>query len=217
MKKLYLLLTISTFVVIFFHAHATAIVSNPDPTVWGNDVGTELWTPNAVIFKSSYSDLLGSLGYPSVSGFYFESFPNELIQIFGTEDQPPPQNAAVLFNDGIVVDLDTMEVQSAFLNRGTNIGFFFAFQTDPNAGPIFLFTQSSLNGPLGDRVSAFPALDDPSTFLLVFDSEGTPIDVEFISGLTPVSPVPEPSTLLLLGSGLTGFAGFCSKRFWKNR
>jgi hypothetical protein len=191
-----------------------ATIANPDPTTWGNDDGSELWKPNELVFKASIYDYLGSLGFPSVSGFYFEPFPNELIQIFGTEDQPPSQNAAISFNDGIVVDLDTNEVQSNFVDHGTNIGFFFGFQTDPNIVPVFFFTQSSLNGQFGDRVSTFPSLSDPNTYLLAFDWDGTPIEMEVISGLTPV---PEPSTWMLIGAGLIGLTGSVKKRFLKKR
>jgi hypothetical protein len=61
-----------------------------------------------------------------------------------------------------------------------------------------------------------PFAVDPSSFLGEFAPDGTPLAVDNISGsvtATPsTTPVPEPSSLLLLGSGFLALGGFARKR-----
>ena len=57
---------------------------------------------------------------------------------------------------------------------------------------------------------------DPSSFFGEFDAAGDPLGVDLISGSVTATPstatVPEPSSLLLLGSGFLALGGFARKR-----
>jgi hypothetical protein len=71
----------------------------------------------------------------------------------------------------------------------------------------------------GDLTGAFTSWDLPTftggrNLQIVYDYVSDDVFLQVMGGGT--QPVPEPSTLLLLGSGLLGAAGFLRRRFKKN-
>jgi hypothetical protein len=72
----------------------------------------------------------------------------------------------------------------------------------------------------GDLTGAFtnwdlPTLTEGRSLQIVYDYVSDDLFLQVMGGST--QPVPESSTLLLLGSGLLGAAGFMRRRFKKNR
>lgn len=196
-------LIIMVFAVLFISVGAEATIINPNPATLGNDNGTELFLHGTSALSVEIFDLFGTL-LPTGSrfGFYFASSPSTLITVFDGFDQTPTQSALINFNLGRVTDVDAGALQSLFTPQAGPIGFF--LQT-PGTSSSTLYTQAALN-PFGlDLAATFPSLSDPSFYLIGFETaRETVLAFELVG---PLQPVPEPSTMLLVGAGLLAAYG----------
>lgn len=197
-------------------------ISNPDPAIWGADDGTELWVRSdptvSIVGAQEDRDNPGSAGIFSAFAFYFVSDPTNLIGIFGPGDQePPPPQATIDFGLGQVRVAGV--VVSTFTDLGTPIGFAYGYDHDYDVAtaPLILSTDPShpSHSTSGDAAATFPQLAD----LIGFEGPAIPpgesettvlLAYEIVAGITPV---PEPTSLLLLGCGLAALAGFGRKKF----
>src|SRR3972149_2057535 len=220
MKKICLFFLFSTRVVLILPGNGRATtMTNPNPALFAEDDGSQLFIPNSSVFSVEYFDLAGSIGYFSAFGFYFSSAPSTLIPIFGAADQgiSGSQVAKIDLAAGTVYDLDNSTVQSTFTNApGTSIGFFLHVDDDPSTPASFLrlYTESSLNSGGLDAAGTFPVLTDPTTYGIsfIYPQLGTFLSFHVVGGGGGITPVTEPSTLLLIGSGLVGLAAYGKKR-----
>lgn len=206
MKRAMRVFTVFFAAIILFAGTAGATIVNPNPAVWEDDQGASLFDPTGVSINIEVFDYLGGL-VGTTFGFYFEGDSTNRVTVFGSEDQTTPsdpQTALINFGTGFVWDADDSVFQSFFSPSAANIGFFLT-----RVGTT-LFSEPGLNPSDADIFAAFKSISSPHTYLLGFESlAGNTVYFEVVSG---VAAVPEPSTLVLLGSGLTAFAILARKR-----
>lgn len=209
MKKRGLIILIAVVGMLMSFGIASAVPVFPG---YGADDGTQLFTPSSSVLSIELYDL-GGVATNSVFGFYFEGDSANRHAIFGSEDETvlfsDIQLAVINFGTGNIVDLDDVNIQDSFTPMpGKDIGFYFSI------GGATVFTEPALNGGI-DLAATLPKMADPDTYRLWFsiDQIDLTLAVEEVRGISPASaPVPEPGTLLLLGSGLVGVFVYKKKR-----
>ncbi|MBA3015834.1 MAG: PEP-CTERM sorting domain-containing protein [Proteobacteria bacterium] len=90
---------------------------------------------------------------------------------------------------------------------GNVFGFYFSGAQNPNS---FFYTDAFYNG--GIEYVSIDYTPYVASIRFDFGNNGT---IDAIINTTDVAPVPEPATMLLLGTGLVGLAGTTRKRMKK--
>jgi hypothetical protein len=205
MKKL--LIVLIAVLLHFSTGSVSATIVNPNPVMWGNDNGSETFSPGLFAGTVELYDILGGLGAGTTFGFYFIDNPGDLITVFDPADQTMSgnvQSATINFGTGVVRDADAgFSLQDLFPVSTSDIGFFLSIET--LAGIDTIYTEHVLNPLLLDLSATFPSWTDPDQYLIGFENSST-LYFGLVNGVT--SAVPEPSTLVLFAVGVIGGGWF---------
>jgi len=168
---------------------------------------TDQYAALGVTFPSSPPDQfrgapLGTTINGTMSGANFSPINNPIVAEFSTL-----QNKVGMYFGTIAGEEHTVQIQ-AFLGDSPSP---LESQTFLNSGNDILdggnlaavFGGIFLDGGVFDRIE-FSGISDPKAFQID--------DFRFERS---VNPIPEPATILLLGSGLVGIAGFGRKKFFR--
>jgi len=135
---------------------------------------------------------------------------------------PPHSGSNVVFDDGgpmtLTFDLIPMADFEAYFTYLTPLTLSFYDPLDNLVGTVVsdFFTNMALSGDPGSSPNELISFAwTPGFSSLVI--EGDPFGASFTMDDLSATPVPEPGTLLLLGSGLLGMVGYARLRTFRNR
>ena len=131
--------------------------------------------------------------------------------------------AIVSFEDGLIIqwkDGDgNLSPKTTFAFSGSTFGFYFAdgdyVDYIKDITNSIIHTDEDLNGG-AEKLLCYEA--DPGSFVFAgdLDGNGDYFDIVTQAESIKAAPVPEPATILLLGSGLLGLAGISRKKILKS-
>ncbi len=190
-------------------SEATIIGGGPPGPGMGGDDFSELYVPNLnpgfnrhiVLVKEAFDALPGSISHEW--GIYFASDPSSLYPVLTTADAGPPEQHAVIdFDNGQIVDLDALAIESSFTPSLDPFGFYLKIEFNPGF-PVLVFSEAALNDGGIDSFASFPFLANPLFRQVAFEVRDQLYSLEIVDGALNV---PEPATLALLAGGIAVLA-----------
>ncbi len=195
-------------------------IPNPSPAVFGNAIqenGYFYPTSNVAVFKAyDLSEQVSNQGF-EFGIFYWAQSSIQQVQVFRPTDIGAGHTSGIFFNTGTIVDFTSNSLVGNFSYNNQPVGFYL------NIGSSTLFSDPTLNAG-EDLFAAFPWLNGPSAsligtgnpLLLAFgypnsDGSVTTLALDFTDGI-PTTAVPEPGTLMMVGTGIIYFAARMLRR-----
>ncbi len=149
-------------------------------------------------------------------GIYKLGDTSKKLQIFSGADTAGQTSLVAISENGGGYDIES--IYGSVADFGLDFGMY------ATTGGTTYYSESSLNPALKNafvsfdiRTASFAVqnLFDSSNIIFGFE-DGTDADYQdMVGGLDDVNPVPEPSTVLLLGAGILGVAAIARKRLNK--